>query len=281
MDFSQLVGKIIADRNSRKLGFVVDIRNVVTSSFEREKPTATMLVKIERAFKEAITVEAEVVEILKIDGYYAWLDTTKKEFFESIKNTKSITQERKEPKIIDLSILNINPPQPATEKTSNKNQNSKGELSESSAFMEYTSGRSRKIKTPWIAIVILGLSTAILSLLIYIFSIVAFDNPYAMNMIIGLLGLPAGFIIAFKNKTFDIMVSWRYSTLTGIIYTVIYFIIGAIISSINSLGLNNLFGGITALLLSCLLIGVFSILVTFAGGALLGTMIHGYMDNKR
>ncbi|NHJ87783.1 MAG: hypothetical protein FK734_20140 [Asgard group archaeon] len=281
MDLSELTGKIIADRNSRKLGLVVDVRNVASSSFDSRKSIAKMIVKIERAFKDAITVEVDAVEILKIDGYYAWLDITKKEFLELIKNTRDTTQERKETMKVDISLPTSKILKPLAEKSSKESQINSSELSESSAFKEYTSGRNRKVKTPWIAIVALGISTAALSLLLYIYGIVALDNPYAMNMIIGLVGLPAGFIIAFKNKTLDIMVSWRYSSYTGIIYTIVYFIIGAIFTSIDSLGLSNLFGSSLRLLLSCLLIGAYSILVIFAIGALLGTMIHGYFDNKR
>ena len=242
-----------------------------------------MLVKIERAFRDAITVEVEVKEILKIDGYYAWLDTTKKEFLESIKKSKSSIQERKEVKKIDLSIHESKPSQVTTSdvKKTPKKIVTSGELSENTAFKEYTSGRSKGIKTPWIPIVIIGISTAALSFIFYIYGITVLGNPFAMNMIIGLLGLPAGFIIAFKNKTLDIMVSWRYSSFTGIVYTISYFIIGVIILNISSSGISSRIGTLVSLVLSCLVIGVYSIFVTFAIGALLGTMIHGYIDAKK
>jgi hypothetical protein len=156
-----------------------------------------------------------------------------------------------------------------------------GDLRESHAFKEYNVGPNKKIRPPWVTIIILGISAAILSFVMYIYGIVALGNPYAMNFLIGLVGLPVGFIIAFKNKTFDIMVSWRYSSYCALIYSATYFVIGTIFTSIGSLGLEGLFGGLLSLFFACLLIAAYSVLVTFSVGALLGTMVHGYMDDKR
>jgi hypothetical protein len=281
MDFSQLPGKIIADRNSKKLGFVVDIRNSVSFGKEKQKPKVTMLVKIERAFKDAITAEVEAKEIIKIEGYYAWLDTTKKEFLEAVKKARSTPQVKKEIKKVDLSFPKSKPAKVITEKKKPKEPIITGELSENAAFKEYSTGRGKGIKTPWATIVILGIATAALSFILYIYGIVVLGNPFAMNMIIGLLGLPAGFIIAFKNKTLDIMISWRYSSFTGIIYTISYFIIGVIALNLGSSGISSRIGTMISLVLSCLVIGVYSILVTFGIGALLGTMVHGYLDDKK
>ena len=282
MNLSELPGKVIADRNSRKLDFVIDIRNNVASIGENQKSKATMIVKIDRALRDAITVEVDVERILKIEGYYAWLDTTKKEFFESIKNKKRVKQEKREIRKSDLVIpKNINSSHPTTEKKIEKKSSDTGDLRESNALKEYNLGRRPKIKTPWISIIIIGLLTAVLSFVLFVFGIVTMGNPYAMNMIIGLLGIPAGFIIAFKNKTLDIMVSWRYSSFTALIYSATFFVIGIVITSIGSLGLGNLFGGLLSLLLSCLVITGYSVLVTFAVGALLGTMVHGYLDDRK
>ena len=156
-----------------------------------------------------------------------------------------------------------------------------GDLRESHAFKEYNVGRSAKIKAPWATIIIIGILAAIISFVLYFYGIVVLGNAYAMNMIIGLIGLPAGFVIAFKNKTSDILVSWRYSSYTALVYTAAYFVIGTIMTSISSFGLAGLFGGLFSLFLSCLMIAAYSVLFTFALGALFGTMINGYIDDKR
>jgi len=156
-----------------------------------------------------------------------------------------------------------------------------GDLRESHAFKEYNLGRNAKIRPPWAIIISMGVLAAAFSFLLYYYGIAVLGNPYAMNFIIGLVGIPAGFVVAFKNKTFDIMISWKYSSLSAIIYTVAYFLIGIILTSIEGLGLSNLFGGIVQLLLSCLVIAGYSILFTFAVGALLGTMVHGYLDDRK
>ena len=156
-----------------------------------------------------------------------------------------------------------------------------GDLRESHAFKEYNLGQNKKIRPPWITIIIVGVSAAVLSFILYMYGIVALDNAYAMNFLIGLVGLPAGFIVAFKNKTSDVLVSWRYSSYCALIYTGAYFVIGAIFTSIDALGLGELFGGLISLLLSCLVIAAYSVLVTFSVGALFGTMIQGYLDDKK
>jgi len=173
-----------------------------------------------------------------------------------------------------------------------------GDLRESHAFKEYNLGPNKKIRPPWVTIIAVGISAAVVSFVLYIFGILTVGNPYAMNMIIGLVGLPAGFIVAFKNKTSDVLVSWRYSSYfknktsdvlvswryssyCALIYTAAYFVIGAIFTSISAIGLGGLFGGIVSLLLACLVIAAYSVLVTFSIGALFGTMVNGYLDDKR
>lgn len=288
MDILKLPGKIIADKNSRRLGFVLDIRQAVLYTGEQEQSKPKMLVKIDRILKNAMIVEVDVVKILKIDGYYAWLDITKKEFDLKIKqiatNVKSKNNQKTAThlKPISKSSQKLEVPNlPIEQQKKQPIHEVNEELRSSSAFKEYNSKQSKKLATPWLAISLLGTATAVLSLLLYYYGLFLLDNPFAMNLIIGLLGIPAGFIIAFKNSTLDIMVSWRYSSYTGIIFTIVYFLIGLIFTTIGTIGIQSLFGSILNLLLSCLVIGVYSILVTFALGALLGTMINGYLESRR
>jgi len=115
MDFSELVGKVIADRNSRKLGLCLDIRRSLISGANGDVPLITMIVKIERVLRDPIKVEVEVKKILKIDGIYAWIDTTKEEFNEIIKNARKVKLAKNNTKKPDLAILkNYRPPPPST-----------------------------------------------------------------------------------------------------------------------------------------------------------------------
>ena len=83
MKFDNLVGKVIADRNSKKLGLCLDIRKSLKPGTNGDEPLITMIMKVERVLRDPIKVEVVVERILKIEGIYAWIDTTKKEFIES------------------------------------------------------------------------------------------------------------------------------------------------------------------------------------------------------
>ncbi len=112
MDYSQLVGKVIADRNSRKLGLCLDIRRSLISGASGDKPFITMKVRIERVLRDSIIVQVEAKKILKIDGIYAWIDTTKEEFNETIKNAKKVELSKKKNKNADLANLRNYRPRP-------------------------------------------------------------------------------------------------------------------------------------------------------------------------
>lgn len=111
MDFKELVGKVIADRNSRKLGLCIDIQKSLIAGDNGDVPLITMIMKVERILRDPIKVEVEVKRVLKIDGIYAWIDTTKKQFSETIKNAKRVKKGKDINKKPDLATLkNYRPP---------------------------------------------------------------------------------------------------------------------------------------------------------------------------
>ena len=115
MDYSQLVGKVIADRNSRKLGLCLDIRKSLRAGANGDELLITMIMKVERILRDPIKVEVEVKRILKIDGIYAWIDMTKEEFNETIRNARRVKRAKDNFKKPDLAILkNYRPPPPST-----------------------------------------------------------------------------------------------------------------------------------------------------------------------
>ena len=115
MNFKELTGKIIADKNSRKLGLCVDIRESLNPGDNGDEPLYTMIMKVERILRDPIKVEVEVKKILKVDGIYAWIDTTKEEFNETIKNARKVELAKRNTRKPDLAILkNYRPPPPST-----------------------------------------------------------------------------------------------------------------------------------------------------------------------
>ena len=152
---------------------------------------------------------------------------------------------------------------------------------ESVAFKEYSTSTRTKIKIPWATIVIVAIVTAAAHLITAIFATTLLDNPWALNFIIGLYGLPAGFIIAFKNKTLSALISIQYSSYSAMMYTGIYMIVTFIIYFINpNLSTARLIGNIVGVLLTTLVIGLYQVLM-FGTGALIGTFAFGVIDDRR
>jgi len=154
-------------------------------------------------------------------------------------------------------------------------------LSESKAFMEYKYGRSPKIKPPWITIVISGIAVGIAYIVTEIFAARVLGNAYALNFILGLYGLPAGFVCAWKNKDLTFMTSVRYSTFSAIISVGTFTFISAIFMALSSDTAIGAIIGFASLIVAALIICVYSIFVTFAIGALFGTFVQGVRDSKR
>lgn len=154
------------------------------------------------------------------------------------------------------------------------------QLSESKAFMEYKYGRSPKVRPPWLTITFTGMAVAIAYIITEIFAARVLGNPYALNFVLGLYGIPAGFMCAWKNKDLTFMTSMRYSTFSALISVGTFTIISMISIAISSERTLGAIIGFAQLLIAAAIIAVYSIFVTFAIGALLGTFAHGVVDAK-
>ncbi len=154
-------------------------------------------------------------------------------------------------------------------------------LRDSQAFKEYALGRSKKIPLPWATIIISGVIVGAAIIATNILAVALHGNPYAFNFILGLYGLPAGFACAWKNKTFSLLTSLRYSTFSALIATGTFFFISLIFVLINANGTFGYIVGIVELLIACALIAVFFVCVTFAIGAFFGTFIAGVKDARK
>ncbi len=154
------------------------------------------------------------------------------------------------------------------------------DLRESVAFKEYQTGTRQQIKTPWGWIIIVGIITAIISILTNAFASAALGNPMALNFVIGLYGIPAGIIIAFRDKTLSFLVSFRYSSYSALVFTFFFFILGVIFLVVDVGSIGQFFIGIGGFFLSSLIIGLYTCF-SFGLGALIGTIAHGVRDDKR
>ncbi len=153
------------------------------------------------------------------------------------------------------------------------------DIIESPAFKEYQTGTRTKIKTPWLWIIIIGIITAIVSLLTNVFASSVLGNPMALNFIIGLYGIPAGFVIALRNKTLSFLVSFRYSSYSAVIFSLFFFIAGVILVVTEAATVGQFFEGAGGFFLSCLIICLYNCF-SFGLGALFGTIAAGVIDDR-
>jgi hypothetical protein len=152
-------------------------------------------------------------------------------------------------------------------------------LGESKAFMEYKHGRSPKIKPPWGIIVLSGLSVGLAYILTQIFATYALNNPYALNFLLALYGIPGGFVVALKNKTFSALISIRYAAYSGVISVVLF--MGISVIMLFAFGQIGGIDDVVSLLIMTLLLILYSCVFTFSLGAILGTFAAGVIDDRK
>jgi len=151
----------------------------------------------------------------------------------------------------------------------------------SMAFKEYSTGERSKIKHPWVTIAISGILVAVAMILTNWLGTALYDNPFTFNFILALYGIPAGFACAWRNKTLSALHSLRYSTFSALIATASYFLITLIVIFASPTSALGMISSIGQLAIASAIIAIFFICVTFAIGAMLGTIIQGVRDSKR
>jgi len=100
-------------------------------------------------------------------------------------------------------------------------------LSSSLAFKEYARGPNKKVSPPWATIIITGVLVGLAYVGTEIFASLVYDNPYALNFILALYGIPAGFFCGLKNKNLSLLTSLQYSTLSALFSVITFGIISA------------------------------------------------------
>lgn len=92
IDSRLLVGKIAADKDSKKLGKIIRIELMPGKTVKKNIPFAMILVS--KPLRKKIVVPIEAEKVLKFDVQYAWFDITKEEFEEEAKRIAQIRNEQ-------------------------------------------------------------------------------------------------------------------------------------------------------------------------------------------
>ncbi|TET33124.1 MAG: hypothetical protein E3J70_00100 [Candidatus Heimdallarchaeota archaeon] len=92
MDYSRLISRIAADKDSNRLGKIVRIESLIGKTVKKYKPYAMILVR--KYFKKDVLVPVDVDKLIKVEGTYAWFNITKVEFDKEVKRLREIKTER-------------------------------------------------------------------------------------------------------------------------------------------------------------------------------------------
>ncbi|MEA2070637.1 MAG: hypothetical protein U9O98_05035 [Asgard group archaeon] len=154
----------------------------------------------------------------------------------------------------------------------------KSDLHKSAAFKEYAYGRNKKIRPPWLWIILTGVLTAFFSLGTVFIAVLLTENPWSYNFIIGLYGIPAGFIVGYQDETGDFMNSAKFAFLSSIFYDITYFLISLIFMQFTP-QLMAIFVTIIKLFYSFLIIALYALIMFIIGG-ILSTFFRAAQEGK-
>jgi hypothetical protein len=88
MEYEKLIGRIAADKDSRKLGKIVKIEKIQDRKTKILKPH--VLIKVRKIFRQDIIVVVDATKILKSDDFHVWFDITKDEFETEVRETRAL-----------------------------------------------------------------------------------------------------------------------------------------------------------------------------------------------
>ena len=92
MNNKELIAKIAADKDSKKLGKILKVENLPLKTTKKKVPHA--IISYQKFLKRPIGIPIEVSKLLKADVQYAWFDVSKKEFLEEVEHIKLLIKER-------------------------------------------------------------------------------------------------------------------------------------------------------------------------------------------
>ena len=88
MDFNELVGKIAADKDSKKLGKIIKIEHIPDEKTKIKKPNTLILVK--KFLRSDIIIVMPTEKIIKEEGNYVWFDILKRDFDQEVRETRAL-----------------------------------------------------------------------------------------------------------------------------------------------------------------------------------------------
>ncbi|NHJ04895.1 MAG: hypothetical protein EAX90_08735 [Candidatus Heimdallarchaeota archaeon] len=92
MNYEFLIGKIAADKESKKLGKIIGIENLLGKTVKKKKPHAMIIVL--KFLQKDLVVPIEMEKLLKYEVGYAWFNIKKSEFDDEVKRIRRIKTER-------------------------------------------------------------------------------------------------------------------------------------------------------------------------------------------
>ncbi len=87
-DYKKLVGLVAADKESKKLGKIINIEDIEDSKTKIKKPHALIMVK--NFLRKDVVIIMELSKLQKSDSYYAWFDILKKDFIQEVNETRAL-----------------------------------------------------------------------------------------------------------------------------------------------------------------------------------------------
>lgn len=92
MDYSRLISRIAADKDSNVLGKIVRVESLIGKTIKKYKPF--VIIRVRKTFRKDVLVPIEAEKLLKVEGTYAWFNITKEEFDDVVKRLKDTKIER-------------------------------------------------------------------------------------------------------------------------------------------------------------------------------------------
>ena len=105
MRYISLAGKILLDKDSRKIGLIVKVIKALDIKANGNEKNTKIIVRVERALRKEILIEIAAKIVSTVEGRYAWLSITRKEFSALIRDIPRIKPQVIPHKNIDLSVL--------------------------------------------------------------------------------------------------------------------------------------------------------------------------------
>ena len=88
MKTQEIVGKIAADREGKKLGTIIKIEKIQDDKTKIWKEHA--LVKVSNFLKQDVVILVEVSKKIKSDNQYCWFDLLKVDFDQEVRETRAL-----------------------------------------------------------------------------------------------------------------------------------------------------------------------------------------------